>query len=194
VVESERSDRYKQDTDSLYRAIGEFVVKFEHVCHALQTGIQFMLAHAGLHNQHISQIVLAGMTADPLRTFFESLVGETQHLNEAEKSILKDVLNRFQRLTTERNIIVHSTWFVGWGNESTTDYSEVEGIKFQKNRSGADFQVYRRKADEFDSLSREAEVLAGIFMRLHACFSGGWSVERNFIRSDDGHVSVPPGT
>lgn len=72
----ERQERWKKDTDVLYRAIGEFVVTFEHACYAIQDCIIFLLHKEGLRNQAAAQIMLAGVTADPIRTLFESLVGE----------------------------------------------------------------------------------------------------------------------
>ncbi|ODS33581.1 MAG: hypothetical protein SCARUB_01315 [Candidatus Scalindua rubra] len=183
--EQERRERWKKDTDELYCSIGEFVVKFEHVCHALQTDIVSLLDRAGLHNQSITQILLAGITAEPLRTLFESLVCETQTLNNIERKILKNALNRFQSLTQERNDIVHSIWFIGWGNESSADFSEASGMKFHKNKSGAALKTFNQKAKDFDKLSQEAESLAKIFLRLHGCFVGGLAVGRNFVLSDE---------
>lgn len=192
--ESERRERRKNDTDELYREIGEFVVKFEHVGHAIQTGIIFLLDGAGLHNQNVTQILLAGLTAEPLRTLFESLVAETQQLNTNEQVIVKDALNRFQKLTQNRNDIVHSIWFIGWGNEQSTDFTDASGIKFHKDMKGAKVKSFKRKAADFAKLSEEAESLVEIFRQLHGCFVGGFRVEKNFVISTDGHVSVPPRT
>jgi len=189
--EEQGKERWRKDTDEIYRAIGEFVVKFEHVCNAVQTCIVFLLNHAGLRDQSVTQILLAGVTAEPLRTLFESLVAQTQGLNDTERKILKNALNRFQKLTVERNDIVHSTWYVGWGNESTNDFSEATGMKFHKNKDGAVVKFFGRKADDFRTLSEEADSLANIFQRLNGCFVGGFTVEKNFVLSADGHVSVP---
>ena len=194
MSDAPHQERWKKDTDELYRAIGEFVVKFEHVCHALQIGVIFMLSKAGLSNQNVAQILLAGLTAEPLRTLFESLVAETQQLNTVEKGILKDVLNRIQRLTQERNDIVHSTWFIGWGNESSADFTDASGMKFHKDKNGAVVKSFAKKAADFERLSEEADQLAKVCLRLHACFVGGNKLERNFVVSKEGRVSVPPGT
>jgi len=191
--ETERKEGWERDTNELYRSIGEFVVKFEHVCSAIQTSIIFLLDRAGLHNQSITQILLAGLTADPLRTLFESLIAETQVLDDIERKIVKVALNRFQKLTEERNDIVHSVWFIGWGNESTTDFSEVTGMKFHKNKGGAVVKSFGRKADDFVKLSEEADLLSKIFLRLHGCFIGGFKVRNNFVLSESGLVSVPSG-
>jgi hypothetical protein len=110
-------------------------VKFEHACHAIQFGIIGLLACAGLQNQGVAQIIVAGLTAEPLRKLFQSLVAQSQILNDNEKKILNIMLKRFQELTNERNDIIHSMWFVGWGDENTTDFSQVKGMKYHKNET-----------------------------------------------------------
>lgn len=190
----ERQTRRLKDTAELYQAIGEFVVKFGFACDSVQTCIVFILNNAGLTDQRISQILLAGLTAEPLRMLFDSLVGQTQMLNDKEREIIRNVLNRFQKLIEERNDILHSTWFIGYGNRETTDFSKAHGMKYHKNSKGAVVKSPRMTAADFSKLSIEAKSLADIFNRLNACFIGGESVEKNFVVSRDGFVSVPPGT
>lgn len=191
--DTERKEIWKRDTDEIYRSIGAFVVKFEHVCHAVHVAIVFLLSCAGLQNQRVSQILLSGITAEPLRTLFESLVGEIQQLNDNERKIVKNALNRFQTLTQQRNDIIHSTWFVGWGNEASADFSAVSGVKFHKDQHGAAPKSFKSTAEDFDKLSQEAEVLASIFHRLYGCFVGGFSIENNFVITEGGEVHVPSG-
>ena len=179
--------------DALYRAIGEFVVKFEHACFGVQLCIVFLLDRAGLRDQRVTQILLAGVTAEPLRALFQSLVAQTQTLNDREKKMVENALNRLQRLTFERNDIVHSTWFVGAGNDTTTDFSEAIGMKYHKNKEGAAPKSFNRTASDFEMLTAEADELAQVFLRLNGCFVGGFSVERNFVLSADGRVSIPAG-
>ncbi len=190
--EGQRMEIWKKDTDEFYRAVGEFVVKFELVCSAIQGCITFILHMAGLQQQNITQVLLAGATAEPLRTLLESLVAETQKLNKNEQKILKNALNRFQTLTSQRNDMIHSTWYVGYGNENTTDFSEASGIKYHKNKDGVATKLLTKKADDFHCLSKEAESLASIFSRLNGCFMLGSSIEKNFVVAANGQVAIPP--
>jgi len=66
MIEKERSKKYKAQTDDLYRAIGKFTVKFEHVVFSLRQGIIFILSHNGLQNQQLSNILLSDLTAYPM--------------------------------------------------------------------------------------------------------------------------------
>ncbi len=188
--EEQRKRRWERDTDKLYRAIGEFLVKFESVCDAIQRCIMGLLQQGGLRDQRVSQILLAGMTAEPLRTLYASLVAQTQTLTEDDRIISSNAVSRFQKLIEERNDIVHSTWFIGYGNEDTVDFSQAHGLKFHKNKNGLAIKSFGRKAEDFQVLSEEAQSLFDIFIRLYGCMLIGLPLEKNFHVSADGRVSV----
>ena len=186
--EEERLKIRDAQINELYANIGEFVVKFEHVCHAMQTAIIFIMHGQGLKNQQVAHIFLAGYTADPLRTLFESLIGELTNLNYKEKKIIKNILSRIQKLTEHRNDVVHSTWYIGWGNEQTQDFSEAPGHKLHKNKKGAALKAFKYKSDEFSALVEESEKLSALVMRLHGCMVCKLSIEKNFKINDAGNV------
>jgi len=189
--EEERQQQFKDQTGELYRAYGEFAVKFEHVCHAVHTAMVFMLHMEGLKNQQVAHVLLAGLTADPLRSMFAALVAETQQLDNQEKKIIDSVLKRFQGLTEKRNDVIHGTWFIGWANPSDIDFSVAPGFKHRRSNKGASVEPFNSGAGEFQVLTREAEALTAIFQRLHGCFVAGRSVSENFKVHDGGFVSVP---
>ncbi len=186
--EEERLKVRDLQTGELYANIGEFVVKFEHVCHAMQTAIIFMIHGQGLKNQQVANIFLAGYTADPLRTLFESLFGELVKPNDNERKIIKNIFSRIQKLTEKRNDVVHSTWYIGWGNEQTQDFSEAPGHRLHKNKQGAALKSFKYKAEDFSAFVEEAEKLSSLVMRLHGCITGGFSIEKNFKTNESGNV------
>ena len=192
--EEQRKRRWKRDTDELYRAIGEFLVKFEHVSFEIQRGLMFLLEGVGLRDQRVSQILLSGMTAEPLRTLYVSLIAHTHTLTKIERKIIDNAVTRFQKLIEERNDMVHSTWFIGYGNEQTVDFSEARGHKFHKNKNGWAMKSFGKKAEDFRILSQEAESLANIFRGLGACLAIGQPIEKIFLVSADGRVSVRQST
>ncbi len=61
--------------NELYVSIGEFVVQFEHLIHSIRTTIMFLLTGNGLKSQNVANLILAGYTAGPLKSLFESLLG-----------------------------------------------------------------------------------------------------------------------
>jgi len=186
--EEERLKVRDLQTGELYANIGEFVVKFEHLCHAMQTSITFLMHGQDLKNQQVANILLAGYTADHLRTLFESLIGELVKINDNEKKIVKNIFSRIQKLTERRNDVVHSTWYIGWGNEQTQDFSEAPGHKLHKNKQGAALKAFNYKAEDFLELVEEAEKLSSLVMRLHGCVTGEFSIEKNFKINETGNV------
>lgn len=186
--EEERIKIRDIQTRELYANIGEFVVKFEHVYHAMQTAITFMLHGQGLQNQQVANVLLAGYTADPLRTLFESLIGEIVNPNDDERKIIKNILSRIQKITEKRNDVVHSTWFIGWGNETTQDFSEAPGYRLHKNKQSAALKAFKYKAEDFSAFVEEADKLSALVMRLHGCITGRFSIEKNFKMNDVGNV------
>ena len=185
------TENFESQTRELYRAVGEFAVKFEHVCRVVQMSIQFILDREGLKNQAVSQIILAGLTAEPLRTLLQSLLGEVQPTNDQEALILKNLFGRFQKLTETRNDLLHATTYIGWGSNPEDDFSQASKIKFHKDKSGAVVKSEIITATLLDSHTHEAEELASLFHRLLGCIVGGLSIEGNFVMDPTVRASGP---
>lgn len=189
--EDERQKKLKEQSDELYRSYGEFAVKFEHVCYAIHTAMVFMLQMEGLKNQKVAQVLLAGHTADPIRSLFSALVAETQSLDQTDKKILDSVLKRFQVLTEKRNDVIHGAWFIGWASATDTDFSVAPGYKHHRSNKGAASKTFRYSPADFQGLANEAEALAAIFQRMKGCFLFGYDVSKNFCVDENGQVSIP---
>lgn len=171
---------YENQTNELYASLGKFVVKFEQVCHTMQTAIIFILDDSGLKNQQIANILLADHTAEPLRSILLSLIGETVSINKKEKEIIKNIFARIQQLIGSRNDIAHSMWFIGWSNDTMIDFSEASGYKLHKNKDGSSTKIFKYKKVDFETLSKEAEILSELIFRLYGCILGKFSIEKNF--------------
>ena len=174
----------------LHRAIGEFAVAFESVTHQEWRCISWLLYSAGLKDQQIVQILLAGYTAGRMRAMLQSLIGHIRPENNAEEAIVKDLLDRHQRLISRRNDVLHGTWFIGYGNEETTDWSTAIGFKLGKDGKGAKNKTFQYKVEDFEEMIGEAESLTVALDRLTGCFTGGHAVEKNLKVDDAGRVSV----
>ncbi|EOB2787408.1 hypothetical protein ACIL20_004237 [Vibrio vulnificus] len=154
----------------------------------MQDTITFIMHGQGLKNQNVANIILAGYTADPLRTLLESLTNEVTELSSNEKKIVKNIFTRIQKITSVRNDIVHSTWFIGYGNSTTTDFSETSGLKLHKNRNGADFKSFKYVAEDYSVFTDEADKLQSLVRRLNGCLIVGSKIENNFKFNDDKEV------
>jgi len=183
-----RDELYKNQTKELYASLGKFMVKFELVCHNMRVAITFILDNSGLKNQQVANIILTGQTAEPLKSILRSLIGETVQLNENEQKVIKNIFGRIQQLIENRNNIVHGTWFIGWSNDAMTDFSEASGFKLYKNKDGSATKIYRNKKEDFEKLSKEAEIISELVLRLDGCILGKMSIEKNFNFDEDGNV------
>ena len=161
MSEEQRKELWQAQTSELYRSIGEFVVKFERVCYSMTMGIMAILERSGLKDQQISNVLLAGLTADPIKALFESLAAQTAWLKPDERESLKALLSRFQKLTSERNDVVHGTWLIDFHNYAshTKDFSTAFGLKLHKNKEGVATKSFEKTVEGFASLIREADEL-----------------------------------
>jgi|GEM_PF-1220606 len=188
----EKARLYKEQTDDIYRSIGKFSVKFEQIVHSMSVGITMMLSMNGLKNQQLSHIMLAELTAYPTKSIFGSMIAEVGELSDKDKQILNGILKRIQTLIDSRNDIVHSTWFVGWASPKKPIFDEVSGHKLTRGKSGADVKGFKFKSKDFDELSHECELVNELVMRLWGVALYGNSIEKNFVVSVNGEISVPP--
>ncbi len=175
----------------LHGAIGEFAVAFESVTHQEWRCILWLLESAGLKDKQIVQILVADYTAELMRVMLQSLIGHIRPENPAEKAIVKNLLVRHQKLISRRNDVLHGTWFIGYGNEETTDWSTAVGFKLGKDKKGAKHKTFEYKVEDFEEMIKEAKDLTVALDRLTGCFTTGRDVENNFEVDDDGQVSVP---
>ena len=126
-----------------------------------------------------------------MRAMLQSLIGHIRLENAAEKAIVKNLLDRHQKLISRRNDVLHGTWIIGCGTEETMDWSTAVGWKISKNKRGVKVKSFDYKVEDFEELTKEAKDLAVGFDRLTGCFNNDLDVEKNFEVDDDGRVSVP---
>ena len=176
----DREVKYKEQTDSLFTSIGKFTVKFEHISHALQMGIIFLLHQGGLTKQPLAKVILAGLTARPLQSIFQAMIPELIDLDDQDKRIVNAILNRTVDIIEKRNEVIHSTWLVGWASQEQTDFSVVDGYKYSRGKIGASVKSFKYKASDFDELSKECDYVTKLINRLWCCISGDNKISKNF--------------
>lgn len=189
----ERQKKYDEQTGELYQAIGKCSVKFEHVTFAMQQAIIFMLHKGGLNNQRLANVLLADLTAYPLKSIFQAMVPESSQLSTTEQAICDKIFARTQKLIERRNDIIHSTWFVGWASSSDTDFSEVTGTKQARGKRGADFKSFNHTVVEFEDFAQECDEVTNLLRRLSACVTSDFKIAKNFIIDANGNLSTPNG-
>ncbi len=184
----ERELKYQKQTQELYAAVGKFAVKFEHVRHAMDEAIILALYKNGVSNQNIALSLIAPMSAEQLRQAWESVIYEaTESLTDDERKLVHSVSIRIQQLITDRNNILHRTWFVGWASSADEDFSSTSGYKVKNTGKGVEFKVENYTVANFDNHSAVADELANLVRGLCSIIIYGGRISDNFVM-DNGIV------
>jgi len=152
-----------------YEMLGRYSVGFEEFCGAMLSCIRNLLCIQGLKNDDVQEILLAGMTADPLLSKLHSLVNAVIAKNENEQKIYSRVFNQFTSLINERNIYIHSNW-VGFSikNNGQEEFHLV-GSKLGSNKSGAATKTSNPKKSDLECSiknCRDACIQLALIMRI----------------------------
>lgn len=175
----ERQQRYDEQTEELYAGFGRFAVQFEHLCNTMRQCLMFALHGAGLRNQELARILLADLTAYPLKTRLLSTVAELEGEGSEGAETVARVLKRVQDLIERRNDVIHATWYIGWASEQDTDFSEVKSAKDKLTRKGVKVYSDQHTRADFDDLTAEAKELTEAVNRLLGCIAAGYDMAEN---------------
>jgi len=157
--------KHEQQINELMKSLGKFVVEFERVCSAIRDLIIFTFQREGLKNQPIAQVVIGDKAAAELRFLFEAIYSELKDQDNDDRKIVKDLLNRFDKLSTKRNMFLHSEWFLG--DEAGEDELSALIGKFKaKQKSGAEYKKEEITPSLIDKYAYESRKQLVLFRRL----------------------------
>lgn len=131
--------KHQDQIDQLMLSLGKFVVEFERVCAAVRNLVLFTFHREGLKNQALAQVVIGDKAAAELRTIFGALFEELRDQDKEDKKVVQSLLSRFDKLSSLRNSLLHSEWYLGVGNEAENKELEALTVKFcSKQTKGAE--------------------------------------------------------
>lgn len=107
--------------NGIYQALGRFITEFSRMVSAMETSLCFCVGG----NQQLFLAVTAELTADPLARAWRSIMSQTTDLTDTDQTILSSIHGEVVHLIQVRNNWSHGTWFVGYGNDLTTDWSQA---------------------------------------------------------------------
>lgn len=194
MTQEERSAKYKEQTEDIYRSIGHFAVQFEQIVFAMRFGIRMILSTHGLNNQQLSNILVADLAAMSISKIFKSMIMETSPLCKDEEKIFKAIMKKVNDMIEKRNDVIHSTTFVGWASESDTDFSEASGHKLVKSADGIKVKSFHEKSVYFDDLTLECTNIIELVNRFWGIIEMGGDISKNFSFSNEGDVLPYPPT
>lgn len=163
---NQRNIKFEVQTAQLYEVIGKCAVKFELISFYLRQGITILLGEHGLKNQRLSQVLLADLTAYPLKSILQSLITEIATLPPRDKTICDKIFAKVQNLIEQRNAIVHGTWFVGWASTEDTDFSIASGHKWSRGKRGANLRQAQYECSDLNAFANECDIAAKLVNRL----------------------------
>lgn len=191
----ETNGQKQNQINEIYHAIGEFVVEFEHICFAVQTSSKFILQKNGLNNQNIAQLFPYKETAGYLKEKFKDLICLSGFFDEEELGLIKNILERFQKLIEKRNEIIHGTWFIGSNHSEINNYVTAERLKIHKYKGAFITKAFTHKLDDFRKLTEEARILSSIFLIISIPLivdNKSLSI-KNLLDINDGLISLKEG-
>jgi len=182
-----------QEIDLIYATIGRFAVEFEQICHTMESGVRCILALEGLESERIQEILLSGLTAEPLSALFRSLCSEHLKPNATEAKIIKQVFSTLQHLISARNDLLHSKWFLALREDDDGCQAVAFGSKLHKNSRGAATKRFEYNSTNFQELYEESQESLCNVAKLANCISGGYPLEQNFQKNDQGEYEAIKG-
>lgn len=182
MVAEHLKGKHKAQTADLYRAIGEFVVNFEHLMYASKNKANLL---CGFGND--TALLLEPYSSRQTIDLIGSLIQQrSTEITSEDKDLLKNLVSDLRAVNTERNKAVHSTWFIGWCSDEDTDFSQANGIKYASSLNN---KTYKINAELFDNLTRRCKQLYKVMFTV-------WPIDKipvkapplhtQFSRSKDG--------
>lgn len=156
--EFERKSKLADQIENQYLSIGKFVVNFEH----LFSAIKFKIAHLCGWSQE-THVLLEPFSVRQTIAALEDIITlklQTISVDEKDVNLYKFLIKDLNDLNDKRNVIIHTTWLIGWQNKSSTDVSQFIGHKFS-SQLNKKYKTY--SAAEIDLLTNRCKTLYSVF-------------------------------
>jgi len=131
---STEENKFLRTRSLVFTQIGRFNVKFEQTTHYFKSCIKNILINNGLENQTYADCLTDKLTAEPIKTIFQSFVPH-YFKDDEDKRILNNIISSFSDLIEIRNLIIHCFWVIG-ANEKEPIEPFIMGIKTRISKKG----------------------------------------------------------
>lgn len=163
-----RDEKHREQVEAFLLALGRFVLAFERVCAAMRNLVMLVLRKGGLTNQPMAQVIISKPQAKELRELLAALFLELTHLDEDDRMVINKLINSIDKLTTERNRLVHSDWH--FGVEAAETKLTAASFRFRATPSlGASFEEQWQCASEIEQWTLKAKECQVLLQRVSYC-------------------------
>lgn len=145
---------YEEGQKLAFIELGKFMVSFEHATHYFKDCISEILALNGLKDTNYSDILLSKLTADPIKTIFQSMI--PYHYSGENNPKIEKIIKEFTFLIEIRNIIIHCYWAIGVSPDNPVDLSLI-GIKNTTSKKGITYLDLDLELKEIQRISELTE-------------------------------------
>jgi hypothetical protein len=159
------AERIAQVTE-VYAWVGKIVVHGELLANAMRISCVMLLNSLKL-DQQVGHALFAGQNIEAMRRFFASLFLHSFKGSNEDQQIIRKLIDQIDKANSRRNEVVHTTWFVGWGNEETEDFRDVDGIKFGHSLTEGGYMLTMRKIQKYKNLYDDLERLTKLVEAVH---------------------------
>jgi len=169
----------KESYIDIYTQIGRFVVEFEQICHSIERGIRCILLKEGLGNEQIHEILLAGLTAEPLSDLFQSLCNVHLKPDKETSKIINYVFNTFKKFIPVRNDLLHGKWLIILKDFEGKPKPFAHGQKLHKNKTGSATKLFEYDVEDFKQLVNQATLSLQNMSMLSNCIATSFPIIKN---------------
>lgn len=132
MTEPSRETVRLAQVNEIYQALGQFLVEFSRMVNAMESQLYFAVGG----DQQLLMAITVELTAYPLAQAWRSVMTKATDLSDDDRKALSGLRAEIDDLIALRNDWMHGTWFVGYGNETTTDWSEATLFRFKNTKEG----------------------------------------------------------
>lgn len=182
---ADRNKKFIQQTEEQYALLGKFVNKFELMIFQLRNGIRNNAGFQNIHQQRISNIFFAELSAQSLVKIYKSIVLLNTGLDKFNTALLSSLHNRTIKLITKRNEIVHGTYFIGWASQDDVEFNKSYGFKNLNTKNGGEIKPLELNKEKMSELISECEFLSDFYIRFSTCLMIPFEMRKNLPLSEE---------
>ena len=159
--------------------VGEFIIEFEQICAFLRFIIlRIINPNADDLQCNNIEILLEGLTADPLKKKVDALICDNHAVNVALIKLNKRLSNKFTDLISVRNTFAHGTMIIGFNNFNGELSGNTFLLKHTKiNKDGIDRNSMIIHCDQLESLIKQARSISDSYLDISVLIGNQLTIE-----------------
>jgi hypothetical protein len=149
-MDSEEKE-YIENRNLVFIELGKFNVNFEQITHSFKTIIENILLNNGLNNRDYVDCLTGKLTAEPIKSIFQSIIS-LYIKNENDRKKLNKLVPIFSDLIEIRNIVTHCFWVIGVTVKEIPE-PFISGIKPRISKNGVGIYNLNLEIKELSDLN-----------------------------------------